>query len=85
MDYTKFLKPNIQLFAEKDTKEETNENNESPEVNPNGDKTYTQEELDKIVNERTGRATKSALSSFFKQKGLSEQEATQAINTYLCR
>lgn len=86
MDYTKFLKPNIQLFAEKAPKEETNktdENNESPGVNQNGDKTYTQEELDKIVNERTGRATKSALSSFFKQKGLSEQEATQAINTYL--
>ena len=47
------------------------------------DKTYTQQELDRIVNERTGRATKSALSSFFQQKGLSEDEANSAIAKYL--
>jgi predicted HicB family RNase H-like nuclease len=49
----------------------------------NDPKTYTQEELDSIVSERTGRATKAALKSFFSQKGLSEDEATQAINEYL--
>lgn len=49
----------------------------------NGSKTYTQEELDSIVNERTGRATKAALKSFFSQKGLSEEEATQAMSEYL--
>ena len=49
----------------------------------NTSKTYTQEELDNIVNERTGRATKAALKSFFSQKGLSEEEAGQAIAEYL--
>ena len=49
----------------------------------NTPKTYTQEELDNIVSERTGRATKSALKSFFSQKGLSEEEANQAMNEYL--
>ena len=79
-----FLKPNIQLFAEGDADLDNGGNN----ANQNGGngsepKTYTQEELDRIVNERTGRATKSALTSFFKQKGLTEDEANNAMATYL--
>ena len=79
-----FLKPNIQLFAEGDADPDNGGNN----ANQNGGngsepKTYTQEELDRIVNERTGRATKSALTSFFKQKGLTEDEANNAMATYL--
>lgn len=78
------LTPNIQLFAEGNTDPDGGEGN----ANPNGGsgsepKTYTQEELDNIVNDRTGRATKSALTSFFKQKGLSEDEANNAIASYL--
>lgn len=73
---------------------ETNNTNNQADTGQNGgnnaqnggnssEKTYTQQELDKIVDERTGRATKSALSSFFKQKGLSEDEVNSAIADYL--
>lgn len=81
------IRLNIQKFAEGNT---------DPNPNPNGGanadqnggngsepKTYTQEDLDKIVNDRTGRATKAALSSFFKQRGLTEEEANTAITAYL--
>ena len=82
------LKPNIQLFADGG---EGGQGNADPNQNGgnnaqeggNTPKTYTQEELDRIVSERTGRATKSALKSFFTQKGLSEEEANTAIGTYL--
>ena len=55
----------------------------NPQEGGNPPKTYTQEELDSIVSERTGRATKAALKSFFSQRGLSEEEATAAIGEYL--
>lgn len=82
------LKPNIQLFADGG---EGGQGNAGPNQNGgtnaqeggNTPKTYTQEELDRIVSERTGRATKSALKSFFTQKGLSEEEANTAIGAYL--
>lgn len=65
----------------------TEPNQNGGNANQNGgngsEKTYTQQELDNIVNERTGRATKSALSSFFKQRGLSEEEANAAMTEYL--
>lgn len=75
---------NIQLFAE-GGEGNANQNNGGNDAQEGGNtsKTYTQEELDNIVSERTGRATKSALKSFFSQKGLSEQEADQAIAEYL--
>ena len=44
--------------------------------------TYTQEDLDKIVTERIGRAEKAALKSFFQQQGLTEEEANDAIADY---
>ncbi len=76
---------NIQKFAEGDPAPNNNggDNANQDGGNGSGAKTYTQEQLDSIVNERTGRATKSALASFFKQKGLSEDEANSAIATYL--
>lgn len=79
-----FLKPNIQLFAEGDADPDNGGNNANQDGgNGSEPKTYTQEELDRIVNERTGRATKSALTSFFKQKGLTEDEANNTMATYL--
>ena len=81
------IKLNIQKFAEGNTDPDPNTNGgNNADQNGGNDsepKTYTQEDLDKIVNERTGRATKSALSSFFKQKGLTEEEANTAITAYL--
>lgn len=76
---------NIQLFAEggEGNTDPTPNGGTNTQEGGNPPKTYTQEELDNIVNERTGRATKSALKSFFSQKGLSEEEANQAMNEYL--
>ena len=82
------LQPNIQLFADGgeggqgNAASNQNGGNNAQEGG-NTPKTYTQEELDRIVSERTGRATKSALKSFFTQKGLSEEEANTAIGAYL--
>ena len=82
---TPALKPDIQLFAS-----DGGEGNAEPEniggdaqSGGNSSKTYTQAELDNIVNERTGRAAKSALKSFFEQKGLSEDEVNTAVSEYL--
>lgn len=78
------LIPNIQLFAEGDADPTNTNGGDNGNGEPdNNTPTYTQEQLDKIVGERTDRATKSALSSFFKQKGLSEEEANKAIGDYL--
>ena len=79
-----FIYPNIQLFAEGNANPDNNGGDNANQDGGNGsEKTYTQEELDRIVNDRTGRATKSALASFIKQKGLSEDEANSAITAYL--
>lgn len=44
--------------------------------------TYTQEQLDSMVQAREQRASNAALKSFFAQQGMTEEEITQAINTY---
>ena len=88
-------KMNLQLFASSGTENSGAENNGNGANNPNAEgnggtdgaasgnkQTYTQEDLDKIVTERTGRAEKSALKSFFQQKGLTEDEADAAIEAY---
>ena len=87
-------KMKLQLFAESGTANsgaENNGNGTNPNTEGNGGtdgaasgnkQTYTQEDLDKIVTERTGRAEKSALKSFFQQKGLTEDEANAAIEAY---
>ena len=58
------IKLNIQKFAEGNTDPDPNTNGGSNADQNGGNdsepKTYTQEDLDKIINERTGRATKSA-------------------------
>lgn len=79
------LIPNIQLFAEGDAgpTDGNGGNNGGGEPGNNTSISYTQEQLDKIVGERTDRATKSALNSFFKQKGLSAEDANKAIDAYL--
>ena len=79
------LKPNIQLFAEGNAgpTDGNGGNNGGGESGNNTSISYTQEQLDKIVGERTDRATKSALNSFFKQKGLSAEDANKAIDAYL--
>ena len=79
------LIPNIQLFAEGDAgpADGNGGNNGGGEPANNTPATYTQEQLDTIVTDRTNRATKSALASFFKQKGLSEEDANKAIDAYL--
>ena len=88
-------KMNLQLFAESGAENSGAENNTNGATNPNTEgnggtdgaaagskQTYTQEDLDKIVIERTGRAEKSALKSFFQQQGLTEEEANAAIADY---
>ena len=44
--------------------------------------TYTQEQLDSMVNAREQRAANSALKSFFEQQGMTGEEITQAIESY---
>lgn len=83
---------NLQFFAEGsgeggDGNGNQNNNAGSGNSNPNAGNnnqgaTYTQEQLDGIVNSRTARAEQSALRSFFQQQGMSENEVTQAINSY---
>ena len=88
-------KMNLQLFASSGTENSGAENNANGTNNPNTEgnggtdgaasgskQTYTQEDLDKIVTERTGRAEKAALKSFFQQQGLTEEEANSAIAEY---
>lgn len=43
---------------------------------------YTQDQLDAIVEARETRAINSALRSFFQQQGMSSEEITQAIADY---
>lgn len=89
------LKMNLQLFGESGAENSGAENNTNGTNNPNAEgnggedgaatgskQTYTQEDLDRIVAERTGRAEKSALKSFFQQQGLTEEEANAAIAKY---
>lgn len=44
--------------------------------------TYTQEQLDSMVSAREQRAANAALKSFFSQQGMTEEEITQAIESY---
>ena len=44
--------------------------------------TYTQQQLDSMVSAREQRAANAALKSFFSQQGMTEDEITQAIESY---
>lgn len=77
---------NIQLFAESgegNTDPQQNGGTNPQEGGGNAPKTFTQADVDRIVNERTERAAKAALKSFYQQNGLSEEETAQAINAYI--
>lgn len=74
----------LQLFAEsaEDAQaEEANTEQNGGEENV-AKKSYTQEDLEKIANERSERASKSALKSFFAQQGLTEEEANDAFEAF---
>lgn len=45
--------------------------------------TYTYEQVEQIANARSDRAEKAAVKSFFKQKGLTEEEANTAFDNFL--
>lgn len=68
-----------------------NEGNANPDGNSgnnaqgggNSSKTYTQEEVNRFVTEREERAAKAALKDFYQKQGLTEDEANQAIKTFL--
>ena len=47
-----------------------------------GTKNYSQEDLDRIVSERSDRAGKAAMRSYFQQQGMTEEETNQAIQSY---
>lgn len=49
----------------------------------NSSKTYTQEEVNRFVTQREERAAKAALKDFYQKQGLTEDEANQAIKTFL--
>lgn len=57
-------------------------NNSNQNANTQNVPTYTQEQLDSMVQAREQRAANSALKSFFTQQGMTEDEINQAINTY---
>lgn len=95
MKKTTLIPMNIQFFAEgsgdggdgngngNNGQSNTGNGNSNQNTgNSNQGATYTQEQLDGIVNSRTARAEQSALKSFFQQQGMSESEVTQAINAY---
>ena len=83
---------NIQFFAEgsgeggecngNQNNNAGNGNSNQNTGNNNQGTTYTQEQLDGMINNRIARAEQSALKSFFQQQGMSENEVTQAINSY---
>lgn len=84
-------KMNLQFFAEGDGAGDSgngnpNDNAGNGNSNQNAGNgqgtTYTQEQLDGIVNSRVTRAEQSALKSFFAQQGMSEDEITKAISDY---
>lgn len=74
-------------MSEQQTQQTANaqQNNKSGEGNAakgGTQTTYTQEQLDSMVQAREQRASNAALKSYFAQQGMTEEEITQAINTY---
>ena len=50
-----------------------------------GNATYSYEQAEEIANARADRATKAALSNYFRQQGMTEDEVTQALNDFKAR
>lgn len=51
----------------------------------NGGGTFSFEQAEEIANARAARAEKAALNSYFKQQGMTQEEADQAIADYKAR
>lgn len=47
-----------------------------------GNGMYTYEQLEEIASARAQRSERAALASFFRSQGMTEEEVTQAINTF---
>ena len=56
--------------------------NAGDNANKNSGGTFSYEQLNEIATARAERAEKAALKSFFTQQGLSEDEATKALEKY---
>lgn len=59
------------------------ENNTGNQQNNNSGQSFSYDQLDEIATARADRATRSAVRNFLQQKGLSEQEANDALTQYL--
>lgn len=66
---------NLQFFADGD---------EDSATKP-GTGAYSFAQAEEIANARAERATKSALSSYFKQQGMTEDEVSKALDDYKAR
>lgn len=60
----------------------TNNAGDKGNGSPDAGKTYTQADLDKIVNERSERAGNAALASFYQQNGMTAEEAKEAVAAF---
>lgn len=81
-----FTDLNLQLLAEAEA-EATNAGadggaEKAGQANGSQDAGINMEEADRIAQARSERAARAAVNSYFKQQGLSEQEAQQAFEAY---
>ena len=72
---------NLQLFADGDGGD--NGSNTGNNGNNNGGGvSYSFEQAEQIANERAGRAERSALTNYFKQNGMTEEQAQEAFKDF---
>lgn len=79
MKYGLFL--NLQMFAEGGEGGNSG-NNGSDTGNKGNGATYSFEQAEEIANSRAERASRSALTNYFKQQGMSEEEAQEAFKDF---
>ena len=76
---------NLQLLADDGENSVIEAEEKAEQTTDNAAVELTEEQraqIDKIATERTERATKNALKSYFQQQGLTEQQALEAIEKY---
>lgn len=76
MKYGLFM--NLQLFADGDG----GEGGQNSGGNNGGGVTYSFEQAEQIANDRAGRAERSALTNYFKQNGMTEEQAQEAFKDF---
>lgn len=76
MNYGIFM--DLQLFADGDG----GEGGQNSGGNNGGGVTYSFEQAEQIANERASRAEKSALTNYFKQNGMTEEQAYEAFKDF---